>query len=69
MSTTEVRPESKFTQILQAKAKNSIEPRNEINSATEVVPVKTAVLMSPMARAQQKHGQTAIGATAEILDK
>ena len=52
MSTTEVRPESKFTQILQAKAKNNAEPRNEINSATEVVPVKTAVLMSPMARAQ-----------------
>ena len=51
MSTTEVKPESKFTQILQAKAKNSIDPRNEVNSATEVAPVKSAVLLSPMARA------------------
>ena len=69
MSTTEVKPESKFTQILQAKAKTSIEPRNEINSATEVVPVKGAVLMSPMARAQQKHGQTTIGATTENIEE
>ena len=52
MSSTEVKPESKFTQILQAKAKNSLETRNEINSASEIAPVKTTVLMSPMARAQ-----------------